>query len=98
MDERTSEEAFDELGWYSPGDAKRLLQLLQDSGVEYRTRVVGGSINILVDADRGIMISVRSTQAEQAHRAHVELFGDGLPNFDSAYFRDHPPETQNEDQ
>jgi hypothetical protein len=98
MDEHTPEEGFDSLGWYSPGDAERLLEVLQGSGIEYRTEVVGGPINILVGADRGIVISVRSAQSEQAHRAHAGLFGDGLPNFDSAYFREHPPEAQNDDE
>ena len=73
------------LGSYSPREATKLLQRLEQAGIAFRTQ------------DRkplpqpgptaAIDISVDSARASEVAQIHRDLFGDGLPNYDSSFFR-----------
>jgi hypothetical protein len=89
---------FESLGWYSPGDATRFLEALENAGIEFHTEVIGGPINILLDADRGLMISVEAARRNEAVALHTSLFGDALPNYESSWFQQHPPANEDEPQ
>jgi hypothetical protein len=83
---------FETLGWYSPRDAERLLNAFEEAGVPYQTEVSGGAGSVFVQTDRGLIVSVEAKHRQKAYQLHTELFGDASPNFDSAFFREHPPE------
>jgi hypothetical protein len=94
----TDSPEFEMLGWYSPRDAERLLTALEGAQIAYRTEATGGTGTIFVQTDHGLVISVESTRGGQAHELHAQLFGDALPNFESTFFSDHPPEIAPDDE
>ena len=75
------------LGRYAPREAAKLLVRFEKAGIPFRMQPrkpdpqpgPTAAIDISVDAARG-------TEVAQIHR---DLFGDGLPNYDSSFFRDH---------
>ncbi len=86
--EKPSEENLVLLGTYSPREASKLLQRFQDAGIAFtatprapRYESAGPTITLQIRVD-----PARSAEVAQIHR---ELFGDGLPNYDSSFFRDH---------
>jgi len=78
---------FVPLGRYAPREAAKLLAHFEETGIPFRMQPrkpapqpgPTAAIDISVDAARG-------TEVAQIHR---DLFGDGLPNYDSSFFRDH---------
>ena len=78
---------FVPLGRYAPREAAKLLARFEEAGIPFRMQPrkpapqpgPTAAIDISVDATRG-------TEVAQIHR---DLFGDGLPNYDSSFFRDH---------
>ena len=73
------------LGGYSPHEAKRLLERLEKGGIVFRAEPVRHSYHPRLT----IAISVELERAGDADKIHQELFGDGLPNYDSSFFREH---------
>ena len=75
------------LGRYAPREAAKLLARFEEAGIPFRMQPrkpapqpgPTAAIDISIDAARG-------TEVAQIHR---DLFGDGLPNYDSSFFRDH---------
>jgi hypothetical protein len=76
------------LGRYSPHEASKLLERFSQAGITFRAESLragyGGSNGPTVSMDISVD-AARSSDVEQIHR---ELFGDGLPNYDSSFFRD----------
>ena len=76
------------LGRYSPHEASKLLERFSQAGITFRAEPLragyGGSNGPTVSMDISVD-AARSSDVEQIHR---ELFGDGLPNYDSSFFRD----------
>jgi hypothetical protein len=74
------------LGTYAPREAVKLLPRFKTAGIPFRTQPKNpnpepaptAAIYIGVDASRG-------TEVAEIHR---DLFGDGLPNYDSSFFRE----------
>jgi hypothetical protein len=77
---------FVELGSFSPRDAEKLLECFEQAAISFRLRerkpLPQPGPTAAVD------ISVDSARAADAARIHAELFGDGLPNYESSFFRD----------
>jgi hypothetical protein len=96
-EEHTQDDQFETLGWYSPRDAERLLNALDDAQIAHRAKATGGTGAIFVQTDHGLVISVEVAERDKAHELHVKLFGDALPNFESAFFRDDPRKTTSSD-
>ena len=75
------------LGSYLPEDAKKLLARLEQTGIAFRTRArrpfPQPGAPVTMD------ISVEPSRSSEAAQIQRELFGDGLPNYDSSFFRDH---------
>ena len=75
------------LGSYPPDEAKKLLARFEQTGIAFRTRPrspfpqPGPSVTMDISVD-----AARTNDVAQIQR---ELFGDGLPNYDSSFFRDH---------
>jgi extradiol dioxygenase family protein len=75
------------LGSYPLEDAKRLLERLEQAGIAFHTRPrspfpqPGPPVTMDVSVELA-----RSSEVAQIQR---ELFGDGLPNYDSSFFREH---------
>jgi hypothetical protein len=75
------------LGSYAPQDAARLLERFEQAGISFRAQPrsplpePGPTAALDVSAD-----STRASEVDQIHR---DLFGDGLPNYESSFFRDH---------
>ena len=75
------------LGRYSPREAAKLLERFQQAGILFRALPrkplpqpgPTAALDISVD-------SARTSKADQIHR---DLFGDGLPNYESSFFRHH---------
>jgi hypothetical protein len=72
------------LGGYSPKEASKLLKRFEQSGIAFRTqrKTMG------YDLTSAILVSVDSNRSADADQIHRDLFGDGLPNYDSSFFRD----------
>jgi len=78
---------FVPLGSYSPREAAKLLKRFEQAAILFRTQPrkplpepgPTAAVDISVDA-------ARATEVAQIHR---DLFGDGLPNYESSFFRDH---------
>jgi hypothetical protein len=75
------------LGSYSPKEAAKLLERLQQAGIPFRAQPKKplpepGPTAVLY-------VSVESARASEAAKIHRELFGDGLPNYESSFFREH---------
>jgi hypothetical protein len=96
-----AEEGFEYIGYYAPPDAEKLIEAFTQAGIEYRADVIdrtadavtplghfGGTFSRSVE----ILISGSVDRREQIHEIHARLFGDCLPNFDSSFFKTHPPD------
>jgi hypothetical protein len=74
------------LGNYLPEDAKKLLARLEQTGIAFRTRskrpFPQPGPPVTMD------ISVESSRSSEVAQIQRELFGDGLPNYDSSFFRE----------
>ena len=74
------------LGSYPAEDAKKLLERFEQAQIAFRTRPrspfpqPGPPVTMDISVD-----SARFSEVAQIQR---ELFGDGLPNYDSSFFRD----------
>src|SRR5687768_12872637 len=82
-----SEDGYEMLGWYQPGEALKLLKRFDDEGVYAQIEESTGSDNasaVWSDMGRGfgiasqLLISVHGSCREQALRIHRDLFGDDL--------------------
>jgi hypothetical protein len=72
-------------GSYSPHEAAKLLECFEEDGIVFRAQPVRHSYHPRMT----VAVSVDSQRAGDADRIHQELFGDGLPNYDSSFFRNH---------
>jgi hypothetical protein len=78
---------FVTLGSFSPRDAEKLLERFEEAAISFRLRE--RKPDPQPGPTAGVDISVESARAADAARIHAELFGDGLPNYESSFFRDH---------
>jgi hypothetical protein len=85
--EKPTEENLVLLGTYSPREASKLVQRFQDAGITFTATPRGPGYE---SAGPTITLQIRVDPARSAEVAqiHRELFGDGLPNYDSSFFRD----------
>jgi hypothetical protein len=84
--DETERNDFMLLGSYPPTEAAMLLERFHQAGIAFRTqpRTLPPEplSTVLID------ISVDSTRAGEVAQIHRDLFGDGLPNYASSFFRD----------
>ena len=75
------------LGSYPPGEAAKLLERFHQAGIAFRTQPrtppPEPKPTVVID------ISVDSTRASEVAKIHRDLFGDGLQNCASSFFREH---------
>jgi hypothetical protein len=75
------------LGSYPPGEAAKLLERFHQAGIAFRTQPrtppPEPKPTVVID------ISVDSTRASEVAQIHRDLFGDGLQNYASSFFREH---------
>ena len=75
------------LGSYPPREAGKLLERFHQAGIAFRTQPRSPPPEprptVVID------ISVDSTRASEVAQIHHDLFGDGLPNYHSSFFREH---------
>ena len=94
MARSNSEEPGDEdlvvLGDYSPHEASKLLARLEQSGIAFRADPKRIPHFGVIDPSRVITISIDPGRSSDAEAIHRELFGDGLPNYGSSFFRGDP--------
>jgi hypothetical protein len=83
--DQSKEDGLFFLGGYSPHEAARLLERLEKDGIVFRAEPVTHSYHPRLT----VAISVDLERAGDADKIHQELFGDGLPNYDSSFFREH---------
>lgn len=81
------EKGFTPLGRYSPREVSKLLERFEQAGIAFRAQPLragyGGSNGPTVSMD----ISVDPARSAEVEHIHRELFGDGLPNYKSSFFR-----------
>ena len=74
------------LGSYPPREAAKLLQRFHQAEIAFRTQPrtppPEPKPTVVID------ISVDSTRASEVAQIHRDLFGDGLPNYLSSFFRE----------
>ena len=74
------------LGSYPPREAAKLLERFHQAGIAFRTQPrrppPEPGPTVVID------ISVPSTRASEVGQIHRDLFGDGLPNYQSSFFRE----------
>ena len=74
------------LGSYPPREAAKLLERFHQAGIAFRTQPrrppPEPAPTVVID------ISVPSTRASEVRQIHRDLFGDGLPNYQSSFFRE----------
>ena len=75
------------LGSYAPREAAKLLERFHQAGITFRTQPRSPPPEPLPTVV--IDISVDSTRASEVVQIHRDLFGDGLPNYHSSFFREH---------
>jgi len=71
------------LSSYSPHEASKLLERFEQQGIAFRTQTKKTRYFLKTE----ILISVDLRQASDAAKIHRDLFGDGLPNYDSSFFQ-----------
>ncbi len=90
-----SEDGYETLGWYQPGEAFKLLKRFDDEGVYAQIDQSTGSDDasaVWGDMGRGfgiasqILISIHSSCREHALRIHRDLFGDDLASTEPEEF------------
>jgi hypothetical protein len=73
-------------GSHAPRYAAKLLERFEQAGIVFRTRARHAlpepGPTAVID------ISVDSARASEVTQIHRDLFGDGLPNYESSSFRD----------
>ena len=73
------------LGSYSSREAANLLERFQQAGIPFRAQprspLPEPGPTAVLD------ISVDSARASEVDQIHRDLFGDGLPNYESSFFR-----------
>lgn len=74
---------FVNLSTYSPYEAAKLLERLEQSGIAFRAQTKKTGYYLQTE----IVVSVETARAAEAAKIHRDLFGDGLPNYDSSFFR-----------
>ena len=74
------------LGSYPPREAAKLLERFHQAGIAFRTQPrrppPEPGPTVVID------ISVPSTRASEVGQIHRDLFDDGLPNYQSSFFRE----------
>ena len=102
MNPESEEPIFEYLGYYRPDDARRLLSALEAANIKFDAKFFDGikSMSSLSGAHGGhfgggaqILISIDSNRNAEVQQIHKEMFGDCLPDYDSSFFTDHPPDT-----
>lgn len=84
--EEQQEPDFVWLGRYYPPEASKLLEQLDLAGIEFLAIPV---TNRGVSRPESVIeISVDPNRSDEVRQIHSDLFGDGLPNYDSSFFRD----------
>jgi hypothetical protein len=78
---------FVPLGRYSPREAAKLLERFEHAGIAFRAQPRKPSPEPGPTAS--LYISVDPARAGEVAQIHRDLFGDGLPNYQSSFFRDH---------
>jgi hypothetical protein len=86
---RSETRDFAPLATYRPREALKLVECLQSSGIAYRAETVRPGQADCKGPTTVVEVSVDPQKCEQANRIHIELFGDGLPNYDSSFFQQH---------
>jgi hypothetical protein len=75
------------LGSYQPREAAKLLERFHEAGIAFRTQPRSPppepEPTVVID------ISVDPVRASEVAQIHRDLFGDGLPNYASSFFREH---------
>ena len=75
------------LGSYPPREAAKLLERFHRARIAFRTQPrrppPEPGATVVID------ISVDSTRGSEVAQIHRDLFGDGLPNYQSSFFREH---------
>ena len=75
------------VGSYPPREAAKLLERFHQAGIAFRTQPrrppPEPRPTVVID------ISVDSTRASEVAQIHHDLFGDGMPNYHSSFFREH---------
>jgi hypothetical protein len=83
--DESTKDGFFLIGSYSPHEAAKLLGRFEKDGIVFRAQPVRHSYYPRMT----VAISVDLQRAGDADKIHQELFGDGLPNYDSSFFRGH---------
>jgi len=86
--QESQEPDFTPFGQYSPREASKLLERFEKAGIAFQAE----PMNAGRPGGRGptttILIRVDPARSSEANRIHCDLFGDGLPNYDSSFFRE----------
>lgn len=82
--DQPTEDEFVILSTYSPHEASKLLERFEQSGIAFRAQTRKTPYYLRTE----IVISVEAARASEAAEIHRALFGDGLPNYDSSFFRE----------
>lgn len=86
--EQTTPDGFVFLGYYRPREASKLLERFQQNNITFHAQPRRmGTVN--TNAGVTLLISIDPKRSDDVDKIHRELFGDGLPNYDSSFFRDH---------
>ena len=85
--QKQPEEELVFLGSYSPRETSKLVQRFQDAGIAFTATPRGPGYES-AGPTITMQIKVDPTRSAEVDRIHRELFGDGLPNYDSSFFRD----------
>jgi hypothetical protein len=97
MELNTDDSNFEYLGYYSPPDAAKLFTAFEAANIDFRVECFDGTSAIgSIAASHGggfgqaaqVLIRIDAEQRENVNRIHSKLFGDCLPNYDSAFFRE----------
>jgi hypothetical protein len=75
------------LGTCAPREAVKLLARFKTAGIPFRTQ--RKKPNPEPGPTAAIYISVDASRGTEVAEVHRNLFGDGLPNYDSSFFREH---------
>jgi hypothetical protein len=88
---------FESFGYHSPPDAEKLLVAFEAAGIRYRTDCLDGTSTMapIIAATGGrfgqaaqVLISIDPANREDVGKIYSELFGDGLPDYDSLFFKE----------
>ncbi len=97
MEPNAHDSNFEYLGYYSPPDASKLFTAFEAANIDFRAEFFDGTntIGSIAAAHGGafgrvaqVLIRIDPEQRAKVNRIHSKLFGDCLPNYDSAFFRE----------